>query len=137
MLRHPKHPIVLFTVFLVLLLIGTGLFWYSTATAPSPLPSPTSFEPYRTTLTGTYLCLPHTDTSGPQTLECALGLQTDEGHYYALDFNLSSTTPPNIPTGSRVTGNGILTPIEHLSTSHWRIYPLTGIFSVTDSFREI
>ncbi len=92
---------------------------------------------YRATLTGTYLCLPHVETSGPQTLECALGLHTDEGEYYALDFSMLSAAVPDIPTGSRVSASGVVTPIERLSTDHWRKYPVTGILSVTDSFSAI
>lgn len=33
---------------------------------------------------GTALCLPHKDTSGPQTMECALGIKDEKGQYYAL-----------------------------------------------------
>lgn len=36
------------------------------------------------TITGTPTCLPHKDTSGPTTLECAIGLKGDDGRYYAL-----------------------------------------------------
>lgn len=34
--------------------------------------------------TGTIVCLPHKDTSGPVTLECAYGLQTSDGKYHGL-----------------------------------------------------
>jgi len=93
----------------------------------------TSYEPVRMTLTGAYLCLPHVDTSGPQTLECAFGLQTDDGLYYAIDFALMSQMPPALPTGARIRANGVFVPLERLSTDHWRKYPIEGIFSVTDS----
>ena len=33
---------------------------------------------------GTAVCLPHRDTSGPQTLECAVGLLADDGTHYQL-----------------------------------------------------
>jgi hypothetical protein len=36
------------------------------------------------TITGEFLCLPHKNTEGPQTLECAFGIKDDEGNYYAL-----------------------------------------------------
>lgn len=91
----------------------------------------------RMTLTGTYLCLPHRDTSGPQTLECALGLKTDDGTYYALDFNLLSQMPPEIATGERISASGIFTPVEMLSTDMWQKYPIKGIFSVTDSVKKL
>lgn len=37
-----------------------------------------------TTFEGKIVCLPHKNTDGPQTLECATGLLTDDGKYYAL-----------------------------------------------------
>lgn len=37
-----------------------------------------------TTVAGQVVCLPHKDTSGPTTLECAIGLFSDDGRYYAL-----------------------------------------------------
>jgi heat shock protein HslJ len=90
---------------------------------------------YRATLSGEYVCLPHKNTGGPQTLECAFGLKTDVGEYYALDFNLMSQSPvpPNIPMNTRITASGVVTPIEMLSTDMWQKYPIEGIFSVTDS----
>jgi len=33
---------------------------------------------------GTMECLPHRDTSGPQTLECAIGLLDEQGRHFAL-----------------------------------------------------
>lgn len=90
-------------------------------------------KPYRATLTGEYVCLPHKDTSGPQTLECAFGMKTDVGEYYALDFNLMSQGPAELNVGDRFTATGNITPIEMLSTDHWDVYSIEGIFSVTDS----
>lgn len=90
-------------------------------------------EPYRATLTGTEVCLPHKDTSGPQTKECALGMKTDTGEYYALDFGLMSSTTPDIRNGERFTASGVITPVERLSSDQWQKYAIEGIFSVTDS----
>lgn len=35
-------------------------------------------------ISGEITCLPHKNTSGPQTEECALGLHSDDNRYYAL-----------------------------------------------------
>jgi len=99
--------------------------------------TPSSVAAYRATLSGEYLCLPHTVTSGPQTLECALGLKTDDGKYYALDFNLSSQMPPPFATGDRLEASGVVTPVAMLNTDNWQKYPIVGIFSVTDSVRKL
>ncbi len=137
MFERLKLTKIFFFIFVVLLVMGAGFFWFVRSGERPAENSPATFEPYRATVTGSYLCLPHTDTSGPQTLECALGLQTDDGIYYALDFNRWSALPADVPTGSRVTATGTVTPIENLSSDHWRTYPIKGIFSVTDSFEAI
>ena len=36
------------------------------------------------TFEGKTVCLPHKNMDGPQTLECAIGFQTDDGTYYGL-----------------------------------------------------
>jgi len=92
-------------------------------------------EPYRATLTGVQTCLPHKDTSGPQTMECAIGMKTDSGEYYSLDFKVMSQIPPKIQDGERFTASGLVTPIEYLSSDHWQKYEVEGIFSVTDSVK--
>ncbi len=92
--------------------------------------------PQRMTLSGKYVCLPHKDTSGPQTKECAIGLHADNGFYYALDFNLMSQTLPKLTPGERITASGVFTPIEYLSSDHWQKYNVVGIFSVTDSVKK-
>jgi hypothetical protein len=93
-------------------------------------------ERYRGTLSGEFLCLPHVDTAGPQTDECAFGIRTDAGEYYALDFALMSQMAPELTPGERFSASGMITPIELLSTDHWRKYPVVGIFSVTDSVEK-
>lgn len=93
-------------------------------------------EPYRGTLTGEYMCLPHKDTSGPQTMECALGMKTETGEYYAVDWSMMSQTQPDLTPGEKFTATGLITPVERLSTDHWQKYPIQGIFSVTDSVQK-
>ena len=51
------------------------------ADSSSPLASPVGEE---ITISGTINCLPHKNTSGPQTLECAMGLEAVDGNNYAL-----------------------------------------------------
>lgn len=90
-------------------------------------------ELYTATLSGEYLCLPHTDQTGPQTEECAFGIKTDVGEYYAVDFNQMPDFQLELSAGKRFTANGTITPIERLSSNHWQKYPVVGIFSITDS----
>ncbi len=36
------------------------------------------------TMEGTAVCLPHKNSDGPQTLECAVGIKADDGKYYGV-----------------------------------------------------
>ena len=133
---HSKHKKLLLIIFLFILLGGLAYLLYSAKEAEAPT-EPAVTERYRATLTGTYVCLPHKDTSGPQTLECAFGIKTDEGDYYALDLSMVSQEVPNLTTGTRLRATGTVTPIEMLSTDQWQKYPIKGIFSVVDSLQEL
>ncbi len=50
----------------------------------TPVPDSSSVPGENITVTGTTICLPHRNSSGPQTMECALGLQGDDGNNYGL-----------------------------------------------------
>lgn len=60
------------------------------------------------TIEGTIVCLPHQDTDGPQTLECAFGLHDDDGRYFALlDTDPQYRTVSSVGMNTRVTVEGI------------------------------
>jgi hypothetical protein len=91
---------------------------------------------YRATLQGEVVCLPHVG-DGPHTMECAYGIKTDAGEYYAIDLALMSQQHAPLETGERISANGTVTPVEMLSTDHWQKYDIEGIFSVTDSLEVL
>lgn len=90
-----------------------------------------ALEPVRTELAGTYACLQHKDAASAEDGNCLPGLRTEDGLYYALDTGLMSQGKPPLAAGDRISAQGILTPIERLSTDFWDTYTVTGIFSVT------
>jgi hypothetical protein len=96
-----------------------------------------SVIPHEVILRGTYTCLPHLDTSGPQTMECALGIKSDESdRYYALDTSLvQSGGMMMLPTGTHMSVSGILTPVEMLSSI--QKYDIAGIIRVTNILEPI
>lgn len=149
--QNSAQQITTFVLAVILLIVGMfGLTYFA---HPTRVFTPTMSEPAeawpaipdmteevpeamisrRVTLTGRQVCLPHRDTMGPQTLECAMGIQTNDGKYYALDFTLMSQIPPTIQNGKTFTASGLLTPVQMLSTDQWQKYNMEGIFSVTDS----
>ena len=89
--------------------------------------------PARQTITGTYDCLPHRNTTGPQTAECAFGIREDgSGDYYAINTMLMSSTDwMTIPTGSKIRVDGVVVPFEQISTNTWQRYDIVGVVSAT------
>jgi hypothetical protein len=62
-------------------------------------------------LQGKIVCLPHRDTSGPQTLECAFGLQDIQGRYFALrDSDPSYKNISGVGSDEQVDIEGNFTP---------------------------
>lgn len=69
------------------------------------------------TVTGTSSCLPHKDTTGGQTLECASAIKTDDGKYYGLiDPTEDYSFTTKIDGRSKVTG--ILTTVAETGTKY-------------------
>lgn len=73
-----------------------------------PCPSSKEASQEEITISGEMICLPHKNTSGPQTLECAFGLKADDGNNYALtDPNWKFLT--GVGNGTKVEITGKLT----------------------------
>lgn len=95
---------------------------------PSVILDPT---PQQAVLSGTYVCLPHRDTDGPQTEECAFGLRTDTGEYYAVNFGQSADALQQFMAGAHITAEGFVVIKEALSSAYWESYTMRGIFTIT------
>lgn len=141
--RHKKKLVILFLIFFI---IGAALGIIAASpkstlekrSSPATIvPKPSVESSQRTMLQGEIVCLPHKDTSGPQTMECAYGIKTENGDHYVLDTGMMTTVPTGYDTGDVISANGIITPIERLSTDQWMKYDVKGIFSVTDSFEKL
>lgn len=67
----------------------------------------------KVTIKGNMVCLPHKNTSGPQTMECALGLQDTKGNYYALaDSDPTYKNISSVSNNTQVIVEGVFTPKE-------------------------
>jgi hypothetical protein len=94
-------------------------------------------ESYRATLAGEYVCLPLKEGAAPPTNECEGGLRTEAGEYYAANLYLMSQSAEPLVAGQRIRANGVVHPVEMLSTDYWQRYPIVGIFSITDSLQVL
>ena len=87
--------------------------------------------PQNATISGTYVCLPHMNTTGPQTTECAFGIETDSGEYYAVNFGQSGVAMEQFHSGAHIKAEGFVVIKESLNTDQWKNYNMKGIFTIT------
>ncbi len=119
----------LIVTFLVLIIVGVSIYFnFGSNKSGVVFLDPT---PQNVTLSGTYVCLPHLDTSGPQTMECAFGFKTDDGVYYAVNFGESANAAEQFRANEHVTAEGFVVIKEALSTNQWDKYKMKGIFTIT------
>jgi hypothetical protein len=114
----------------VIVVVAIGGYFFSTKTM-APGGENLDPTPKAVTLSGTYVCLPHLDTTGPQTMECAFGLKTDDGVYYAVNFGAGADVMNQFQSGAHVTAEGFVVIKEALSSDQWAKYNMKGIFTVT------
>lgn len=107
------------------------------ATRTSPDSLKYGDSPGPVTLDGTFICLPHKNTSGPQTMECAYGLKSKTtGFNYALDLGTAGPGVEAVISGGgtiRVTGYYV--PAMALSSDHWQKYNMEGVIQVSNATR--
>jgi hypothetical protein len=90
----------------------------------------------RVVIEGEVVCLPHRDTSGPTTLECAYGLKTDDGKYYGLDASrLSAALPPEYQVGDRISVEGTLVQQSDMPMNFWNTYNVSGYIAMQDFWK--
>lgn len=111
----------------VALLVLIPLFFAHKATAPVPISPGNSLPANNSTVAikGEIVCLPHKDTSGAQTMECAYGLLS-EGVYYSL-----AGTPEDNSLVSKVTTGDKVLVTGQFTIKDDKVYDIKGVISVT------
>ncbi len=135
---------MLAVIVLVLVLVGAGTYFLlnkdgaspsgnpiATSTPITPTPPPGTSAPIN--ITGEITCLPKKG-SGPQTLECAIGLKGNNGLYYGLK-NLSLYPNFAISTGTMVEVSGNFMAEEMFGPGNSR-YDIAGTIDIT-SIKEV
>jgi hypothetical protein len=123
-----SHKFLAIGLLLALALAAVLLVWVETSRAPAPSNGSTTPVGVETTIEGEVVCLPHKDTDGPQTLECAYGIKLVNGTYYGLrDANDKYENISRLPTGKKARLTGTLK--EESSD----IYQSIGTFTVTSA----
>lgn len=104
--RKELVKVILFVILATIIIFGVVAFLVTRGSHAPAVSSHTSEG--KATIKGIAVCLPHKDTSGPQTMECAIGVKDDKGVYYSLsDKDSTYSTVSQIQTGKQyeITGN--------------------------------
>lgn len=104
--RNELVKVVIFVILATVIIFGIVAFLV-TRGSHAPAVSGHSSEG-KATIKGIATCLPHKDTGGSQTMECAIGLKSDKGEYYSLsDKDSTYSNISLIQTGKQyeITGN--------------------------------
>lgn len=115
----------------ILVCAGAGYVFLMPKSQGEPAQEPIPGAPQQVTLSGTFECLPHRDTSGVQSDECAFGIKSDDGIHYAVNFGQSAAMMQQFQARAHIKAEGFIVPEETLNTDHWRKYDMKGIFTVT------
>lgn len=122
MVSEKRHNyIVVVLIIAVVLIVSSVMIWMLLSKKSSHTSSGEAIR-----ITGTALCLPHTDTGGPQTMECGIGILDDKGQYYALnDSDNNYHYVSELPMNQRVTIEGTLDKVVN------SLYPIKGTIHIS------
>ena len=126
-----KRKGIFITIGIILVIAAAGaVFYFSGAYDKLTKPQPAVNQPQAVTLEGTVVCLPHKNGDGPNTLECAIGLKSDD-KYYGLSGATQSELAGSAGSERKVKVSGEL---QEQSSDK---YTMAGVITVKDfSFVE-
>lgn len=119
--RKGKKSLIICVALVVI--IAVGILVYKIL-EPKPVVVP---DEGSISIKGTTLCLPHKDTNGPQTLECAYGLKDEKGQYYAI-----RDLDPTYKNISRLAMNSQVTLVGNFREETSKIYPIIGVVEISE-----
>jgi len=128
-----KQPIITVkTLWTLIILVIVAFLLSMVVQQPRMVPNmiPHEEQDQSVTVVGNMTCLLHKDTTGPTTLECAYGIASVEGVYYALDLSQVSSDVSSISFDQQIAVTGHLTPLAALSNNEWQKYDIVGIIQV-------
>ena len=101
---------------------------FATTTNAVAEQSPVSTAPVTITLSGTYVCLP--TQNGVVTADCAFGIQSDDGDFYAVNFGAGAGSMADFTNGAHITARGTVVLRENLHPDSWTKFTIKGLFTV-------
>lgn len=87
--------------------------------------------PEMVTMTGTYVCLPLA-SGAAATADCAFGIRTDGGEYYAVNFGARAGSMADFRDGVRITAKGTIILTKDLNPNNWEKFTSKGLFTILE-----
>ncbi|MDD4444068.1 MAG: hypothetical protein PHP81_03280, partial [Patescibacteria group bacterium] len=86
---------------------------------------------------GVFTCLPHRDTSGPVTLECAYGFQAEDGNYYALKDENRDKGLFDLSIGEEVEIRGLFIPEKSEKYNSQGVIEIQELYVIEEEEEEV
>src|SRR5687768_17306384 len=88
-MKQPAHRSVVILTVILAVIAGMAAVLFISGAFNRPIVETETITPPGevVVLKGEIICLPHKDTSGPQTQECAIGIKADNNKHYGLKNN--------------------------------------------------
>ncbi len=87
-----------------------------------------------TTITGNFSCLP-LKTGVPEAKDCALGVRSSDGSYYALDISRIQDANTDLKAEETIAVTGFLKPVAEIESPEWDVYLVAGVIKVNTLLR--
>lgn len=83
-------------------------------------------------ITGSYVCLPYLVKKVRSSVDCAYGIKTNDGIYYAVNYATKAGYMDQFIEGQNIEAVGYVTPKDKLVPNRWTDFEMTGLFTVTE-----
>ncbi|PIR88860.1 MAG: hypothetical protein COU07_04190 [Candidatus Harrisonbacteria bacterium CG10_big_fil_rev_8_21_14_0_10_40_38] len=120
--------------FIILALFFGTYFFFSGDTESDSFNAPKESPILKqVSILGKLTCLPHRDNTGPQTEECAIGVEGEDGLFYGLlGLNQTDLIAGTLSTDSFVNISGIMDSTSVTAPALWNKYDVSGTIIISD-----
>ncbi len=125
----------------LLAVIGGLYFAFNTTSTPRGQAAPSTNTQQTVALTanqnsvtveGVYVCLPPLDSTPSKSKDCAFGLQSTDGVYYAVNYQKEAGYMDQFVEGQAVKVKGYITTRENLRPDRWAKFTMNGLLTIVE-----
>ena len=87
------------------------------------------------TITGNFSCLPKKDGTPTDEENCAIGIRSSDGSYYALDISRIQDANTDLRADETIAATGFVLPAEAVVGTEWEQFAVSGLIKVNTLLR--